>query len=103
MNWLDRMERKFGNLAIPRLMNYIVFLNAIVYLLTYLGRSSRIIDSLALVPSLVMRGEIWRLVSYIFIPPLTSPLWIVFTLYFYYLVGNGLEQAWGSFKFKSPI
>ncbi len=100
MNWLDKMQRKFGRWAIPNLMNYIVILNAIVYLLTYLGRTSRIINSLTLEPALVMQGEIWRLVSYIFIPPMTSPIWIIFTLYFYYLVGNGLEQAWGSFKFN---
>ena len=45
-------------------------------------------------------GESCELVTFIFIPPTFSPLWLIFTLYFYYLVGSGLEQAWGSFKFN---
>jgi len=54
---------------------------------------------LVLYPDRVLQGEIWRLVTYIFIPPSFSPFWIFFVLYFYYLVGTGLEQAWGAFRF----
>lgn len=55
---------------------------------------------LVLYPDRVLQGEIWRLVTYIFIPPSFSPFWIIFVLYFYYLVGTGLEQAWGAFRFN---
>jgi hypothetical protein len=58
------------------------------------------VNQLALVPSLVLRGQIWRLVTYVFIPPNASPLWIVFVLYFYYMIGTSLEHEWGSFKFN---
>jgi hypothetical protein len=40
------------------------------------------------------------LISYIFIPPNASPIFILFILYFYYMVGTGLEQEWGTFKFN---
>lgn len=100
MNWLNKLERKFGRLAIPGLMYYIVILNAIVYFFMYIDKSGTIINALTLDPALVMKGEIWRLVSYIFIPPTTSLLFIVFVLLFYYTVGTGLEQEWGSFKFN---
>lgn len=100
MNWLNKLERRFGRLAIPGLMYYIIILNAIVYFFMYIDKTGTILNMLTLEPDLVMKGQIWRLVSYIFIPPATSPLFIVFILLFYYTVGVGLEQEWGSFKFN---
>jgi len=99
MKWLDRLERKFGHLAIKGLVTYIVIANLIVFMLDGLLNLS-IISKLVLVPSLVLKGEIWRLITYIFIPPSSSALWIIFALYFYYLVGSSLEHEWGSFRFN---
>ncbi len=98
MNWLDKLERKFGFLAIKGLMTYIIGATALVYLLMLSNPQN--IEKLVLIPSKVLEGEVWRLFSYIFIPPTTSVFWIIFILYFYYMVGSGLEQEWGSFKFN---
>jgi membrane associated rhomboid family serine protease len=100
MNWVNKLERKFGRLAIPRLMYYIVILNALVFFLMYIDKTGIMVSKLTLEPDLIMRGEIWRLVSYIFIPPTTNLFFIIFVLLFYYTVGVGLEQEWGSFKFN---
>lgn len=100
MSWLDRLERRFGKYAIKGLMGYIVGLTGIVYALSYFDKKGIILSKLMLIPKLVMRGEVWRLVSYIFIPPDTSIIWILFVLYFYYLVGSSLEHEWGSFRFN---
>ncbi len=100
MKWVNKLERKYGRYAIKNLMYYIVVINAVVFILMMIDPTA-IFYKLALFPSLVLRGEIWRLVSYIFIPPTTmSPIFIIFVLYFYYMVGMGLEQEWGSFKFN---
>jgi len=93
MNLLDRLERKFGKFAIKRLPMYIVILNLFVYMLNLLD--SRYINYLYLIPSRVLKGEIWRLVTYIFIPPMTSMEDV-----FYYIMATGLENEWGSFKFN---
>ena len=98
MNWLDKLEKKFGHLAIKGLITYIIGLNAFIYLLQWMDPG--IIGKLTLVPSLVMKGEVWRLITYIFIPPRVSPLWIFFALYVAYMIGNSLEHEWGSFKFN---
>lgn len=100
MNWLDKFERRFGRLGINNLMMYIVMLNVFVFCLTLMDRSGSLIYKLVLIPSEVMRGEIWRVITFIFIPPSFSMLWIIFTLYFYYIAGTGLEQEWGTFKFN---
>lgn len=97
---LDRLEKKFGHLAIRGLMLYIVALNLAVFLLALVDPSGNLTGKLALVPSQVFKGEVWRLITYIFIPPSASVLWILFTLYFYYLIGTSLEHEWGSFRFN---
>ena len=100
MKWLNNLERKYGQFAIHDLMKYIMGISGIVFILSFMDRSGTFLDKMLLVPSLVMQGEIWRLVSYIFIPPSSSPIWILFMLYFYYMIGNTLEYEWGSFKFN---
>jgi len=81
-------------------MTYIVGITGIVYALSYIDNSGFVIGKLMLIPELVLRGEVWRLVTYIFIPPSSSPMWILFVLYFYYMVGSALEHEWGSFRFN---
>jgi membrane associated rhomboid family serine protease len=100
MQILNRLERKFGRFAIRDLIVYIVGLNALVYVLSIAYPQSAAISKLVLDPELIMRGEVWRLFTYVFIPPSASILWIFFILYFYYIVGIGLEREWGSFRFN---
>lgn len=97
---LDRLERKIGKYSIRNLMIYITALNGAVFLLAFLIPDLNLYSKLALIPSLVMKGEVWRLITFLFIPMNSSPIWIVFTLYFYYLIGSALEREWGSFKFN---
>jgi membrane associated rhomboid family serine protease len=98
--WIDKLERKFGRFAIKNLMAYIVGITGLVYALSYFDRSGFVTSKLMLVPQLVLHGEVWRLVTYIFIPPASSLIWIMFVLYFYYMIGSSLEHEWGSFKFN---
>lgn len=100
MKWLNKLERKFKHLSIKNLIVYIVALNATVYLLALFDETNRFINSLTLVPARVMEGEVWRLFTFIFIPPQTSIIFIFFVLYFYYIIGISLENHWGSFKFN---
>ncbi len=93
---LDKLERKYGKFAIRGLMTYIVIGNFAVFLMQYIYPV--LIPKLMLIPSRVYKGEVWRLITYIFIPPDTSVFFILFTLYFYYMIGNTLENEWGSFK-----
>lgn len=100
MKWLDNLERKLGKYYIKNLMFYVIILNAFVYMLTFMTGSYSLINKLTLSPNAVLNGEVWRLITFVFIPPITSIIWIAFTLYFYYMAGNGLEHAWGGFKFN---
>ena len=100
MKWIDRAERNFGHLAIPNLIRIITACNALVFLLYKLN--PHFLDLLALDPQAVRRGEVWRLVTYVFIPSVGGPIidWLVAALYIWYLwwLGDGLENAMGSFR-----
>lgn len=96
--FIDRIERRWGNWAIPHLTRWIVLLNAMGYCLIQVYPQAY--GWLLLDVEQIAKGEIWRLVTYLFIPPSLSPIWIVFVLYFTYLVGEGIEQEWGPLKFN---
>jgi len=90
---MNKLERKFGRYAIANLMSYIVATDGLVYILSYVSRGSHLIAQLQFDPSLILRGEVWRLITFIFIPP-GSSIWVLFILYFYYLLGTRLEHEW---------
>jgi hypothetical protein len=109
MTWLDKLERRLGFLAVPGLLRYIAFFTALVYLLAkFTAPGQPIADSalfhiLELQPSAVLRGEVWRLFTYIFLPRaggIVLPEWatVAFYVLFLWWMGNGLEAAWGPFK-----
>lgn len=95
------MERKLGKFAIKNLMLHITILNAIVYVASYIfGSQLNLISYMALVPDLVLQGQVWRLVTYVFVPPSGGIILTAIALYFYYFIGISLERRWGSFKFN---
>jgi membrane associated rhomboid family serine protease len=100
VNWLDKVQRKVKFKGIKGLMIYIIALNAIVFFLYYLDPTGNAVFKLTMSPYKVLQGEVWRLITFAVIPPTLSPIWLIFTLYFYYLIGTTLEHEWGTFKFN---
>ncbi|WP_105619163.1 rhomboid family intramembrane serine protease [Vallitalea okinawensis] len=99
MNFLDKLERKYGRrFGIKNLMLYVVLINFAFYFFDAMNLP--VYSMMTLVPGRVLSGEIWRLVTFIFIPPNTSMLFIAFVLYLYYMIGSTLENVWGVFKFN---
>jgi hypothetical protein len=100
MNWLDQAERRFGGLAVPHLLRYVAALNGLVFVLCQLKPA--FIKALELDPDAVLQGEVWRLVSHLFIPLFGGllPSWLGAAFYLLFLVwlGDGLEDAMGVFR-----
>src|SRR2546429_6392369 len=95
MIWLDKLERRFGFLAIPGLIRIVIAFTALVWALMWLNPNFRF--ALDLDPARIRHGEVWRLVTYIFLPQ-TLSFWIVLALWFLWFIGEGLERAWGPFR-----
>src|SRR6266513_6349920 len=96
MPLLDKLERRFGFLGIPGLMRIVVAFTGLTFLLVRLNPGFRLV--LDLDPGRIRHGEIWRLITYIFLPQTDSFLWVFLLLWFLWFIGEGLEQAWGAFR-----
>lgn len=96
MTFLDKLERRIGFIAVPGLIRIVVAFTALVYGLMFLA--PEFISVLELEPARVIRGEVWRLFSYVFIPRSLHPLWLLLALWFLWFIGEGLERAWGAFR-----
>lgn len=101
MNFLNKLERRFGRLAIPNLMRYLIGAYIVGYVLRIINPS--ILNWLTLEPYFILHGQIWRLISWVFIPPGTGIIWAVIMMLFYYQLGMNLERTWGTFRFNVYI
>lgn len=100
MNLLHRLEKKFGKYAIPNLMKYVIVLYGIgLVVYTFIPRMGILYFGLEI--DMVLKGQIWRLITFL-IPINTLSFrdifYVAIKCYIFYLIGNALERAWGSFR-----
>ena len=95
---LEKLERKMGRHALPHLMRYVIFGNAIVYVLSLLFPS--LVYFLNLMPDKVLHGQIWRLVTFIFVPAGGGLFATILALFCYFWIGEALERSLGTFQFN---
>ena len=99
MNFLNKMERKFGKYAISNLSLYLILGYVLGYVIQLINPV--IMDFFTLNPYLILHGQIWRLVTWIIIPPSSNPdLLTIIMLFFYYSIGTNLERTWGTFYYN---
>jgi hypothetical protein len=101
MSLLDRLERRFGRLAVPHLSLYLIIGQVFVLLSALLGLLD--LGFFVLVPELARQGEWWRLIAMVFLPPspgLFGYVFVAFAWYMFYLMGSALEGYWGEFRFN---
>ena len=99
MDRIDRFCLLHPRFGIRRLMLYIVIGNIIVFALRMMDGSGLIYPLLRFSGQGILHGEIWRIVTYLFVPASTSPLWLLIELYVAYWIGTALEHEWGAGKF----
>lgn len=101
MNFLNKLERKLGRFAISNLTLYIIGTYVLGYFLQFFA--GNVIRYFYLDPYLILHGQVWRLVTWLFVPPWRFSFLLVITLYFYYAIGNTLERTWGTFRYNFYI
>lgn len=98
-SFLDRMERKLGKYAIRNLSLYLIICYAFGYIIQLVNVN--FFAYLTLEPMYVLRGQIWRLFTWILVPPSSSNiLFVLLMLYFYYSIGNNMERIWGAWRYN---
>ena len=98
---IDRFCVLHPNFGIPNLMLYIVIGNIAFYLLSLFSslNNTSFYSILSFSWAGLKQGQLWRLLSFSFLPTDTRPFWLLVSCYFYYWIGSTLEREWGTAKF----
>lgn len=98
MNLLTRLDRKYGKYAIDNIMIYLIIGYGIMWAVIKFNLNFYL-QYLSPDMSLIMKGEVWRLLSIIFLPPdFGRLLFLAINLYFLYFIGKLMENMWGKFS-----
>ena len=81
-------------------MLYISIGTAIVWLFSTFDPSNLLTAVLRFDRSAILHGQVWRLLTYLFIPSGSNILFLAISLYFYYYIGRLIESQWGTFRFN---
>ena len=104
MNYMYKLEQKFGKYAISNLTLYLILGYVVGYVLSIVPNGSVLLSYLTLNPYLILHGQIWRLVTWLLIPPSTQNIFFyVIMMMFYYQLGMALERTWGTFRYNVYI
>lgn len=95
--WLDRAEDRLGWLAVPNLPLFLAVMTGVVAVLSM--AKPEFVEALALLPWALARGEYWRALTFLFVPPRMSPIWLALWLVVFYAFATRLERRWGDFRF----
>lgn len=99
---MSNFEKKFGKYAIKNLSLTLIMCYAAGYLIEMVLPG--LFYFLTLNPYAIIHGQVWRLVTWILIPPDSSNLFFVLLmLYFYYSLGTSLERTWGTYHYNVYI
>lgn len=102
MNFMNKLERKFSRYAISNLTMYLIFGYVVGYVLSRI--SPGMLGYLTLDVYQILHGQIWRLVTWVLIPPSTQHIiFYVIMMLFYYQLGMNLERTWGTFRYNVYI
>ena len=97
---MGKFERKFGRYAIKNLSLILIICYGVGYLLSMIPGLSNVLNYLTLNPYAILHGQVWRLVSWILVPPSNFDFFTLIMLFFYYSIGRSLERTWGDFLFN---
>ena len=100
MNWITKLERKYGRFCIPNLINILIGGQILVYAIE-LFVNQYISFALSLSRDGLLAGQIWRVLTFVFVPfSGGGPLSVVLGIYFTWFIGSALEKEWGDFRFN---
>jgi len=95
---LNKLERIFGRFAVPNLSLYLVAGQVAVFTFVWFDKIA--IEPFLLIPAYVLHGQMWRVLTFLLVPPPVSWVFIAFSWWIFYLMGSALEDYWGVFRYN---
>ncbi len=96
MSLINNLENKFGRHAIPGLVNIIAGFQVAVWILSKFQPD--FLEWLTLNKAMILGGQVWRLVTFVFLPGQSNPVWMLVAVMLLLTVGRVLEETWGAFR-----
>jgi hypothetical protein len=93
---LDQLERRFGRLALPRMLHWIIGFQVLCFVLTITNGEFPV--WLVHDSNLIFQGQVWRLATWLFLPVSLNPFFFAITVMFMLFVSNSIEGEWGAFR-----
>ena len=96
---MSKFEQKFGKYAIRNISLYLIICYAFGYIVQLIN--PEFLMMLTLDPyKIIMKLQVWRLFTWVLIPPDSISIWVVISLYFYWSLGTNLERTWGTYRYN---
>lgn len=99
MKPMSNFEKKFGKYAIKNISLVLILFYACGYLINWINPV--MFNYLTLNPyAILFKGQVWRLITWLIIPPENFSFFTLIMLYFYYSIGTTLERTWGTYRYN---
>lgn len=99
MKFFNKLELKYGRYAVPNLMLYLTAMYVAGFVIQ-LMLPQVYVSFLSLNWNMILKGQVWRLVTWLMYPPSDNIVIGALMIYVYYSIGSTVERLWGSFKFN---
>ena len=103
MRLVERFAYKHPRFGIPHLIRYLVGGCVLSWILCILLGNLTLLTYLTFDARAILHGQLWRLVTFLFVSFDYNPLLALLSFYFYYWMGTLLEQYWGTVQFNLYI
>lgn len=95
---MSNFEKKFGKYAIRNISLVLILCYAMGYVIDLVNGD--FLTYLTLNPYQILHGQVWRLFTWLIVPPSSPDLFTIIMLLFYYNIGTSLEHTWGTYRFN---
>ena len=99
-NRFERYCMRHRNWGIPNLMLFVLIGTGLVYIMSLVRNSALLYSYLYFDRNLILQGQVWRLITYIFTDFRSTPLLTLLFLVCYYSISKGIESTWGTLRFN---
>lgn len=94
----SKFEKKFGKYAIKNLSLYLIIGYVIGYVIYYINAD--LYGYLTFNPYMILHGQVWRIFTWLLMPPEELGIFTIIMLILYYQLGQGLERTWGTYRYN---
>ena len=95
---MSNFEKRFGKYAINNLSLILILCYVVGYVIELIN--DNFIWYLTLNPYAILHGQIWRIFTWIIVPPSSLTPFTIIMLLFYYSIGTNLERTWGTYRYN---